>query len=130
VPFVRTKGHERCHTRVFVPTTYLRSDQCETAETLAKPWRRRNTGSNPVTAGDRAFGLLVGAISDGQRAGLVRRRDVEELAVAASALVHGLSALIIDGQLRRRVPNEREAQRLATRVTKLLQTGFARRDGT
>jgi hypothetical protein len=42
--------------------------------------------------------------------------------------VHGLSALIIDGQLRKRVPNEREAQRLATRVTKLLQTGLARRD--
>jgi AcrR family transcriptional regulator len=80
-------------------------------------------------AADRAFGLLVSAIADGQRAGRVQRGDAEELAVAAWALLHGLSALIIDGQLRRRVPDEREAQRLATRVTELLQTGLARRGG-
>jgi len=92
----------------------------------------RDKSAHPTlkAAGDRAFGLLVSAISDGQRAGRVQRGDAEELAVAAWALVHGLSALIIDGQLRKRVPNEREAQRLATRVTKLLQTGLARRDGT
>src|SRR5215472_2648906 len=92
----------------------------------------RDKSAHPTlkAAGDRAFGLLVGAIADGQRAGRVQRGDAEELAVAAWALVHGLSALIIDGQLRKRVPNEREAQRLATRVTKLLQTGLARRDGT
>jgi AcrR family transcriptional regulator len=91
----------------------------------------RDKSAHPTlkAAGDRAFGLLVGAISEGQRAGRVQRGDAEELAVAAWALVHGLSALIIDGQLRKRVPNEREAQRLATRVTKLLQTGLARRDG-
>jgi AcrR family transcriptional regulator len=91
----------------------------------------RDKSAHPTlkAAGDRAFGLLVGAIADGQRAGRVQRGDAEELAVAAWALVHGLSALIIDGQLRKRVPNEREAQRLATRVTKLLQTGLARRDG-
>jgi len=91
----------------------------------------RDKSAHPTlkAAGDRAFGLLVGAIADGQRAGRVQRGDAEELAVAAWALVHGLSALVIDGQLRKRVPNEREAQRLATRVTKLLQTGLARRDG-
>jgi AcrR family transcriptional regulator len=91
----------------------------------------RDKSAHPTlkATGDRAFGLLVGAIADGQRAGRVQRGDAEELAVAAWALVHGLSALIIDGQLRKRVPNEREAQRLATRVTKLLQTGLARRDG-
>jgi AcrR family transcriptional regulator len=91
----------------------------------------RDKSAHPTlkAAGDRAFGLLVGAIADGQRAGRVQRGDAEELAVAAWALVHGLSALIIDGQLGKRVQNEREAQRLATRVTKLLQTGLARRDG-
>jgi AcrR family transcriptional regulator len=91
----------------------------------------RDKSAHPTlkAAGDRAFGLLVAAIADGQRAGRVQRGDAEELAIAAWALVHGLSALIIDGQLRKRVPNEREAQRLATRVTKLLQTGLARRDG-
>jgi AcrR family transcriptional regulator len=77
-------------------------------------------------AAERAFGLLVSAISEGQRAGRVQHGDPEELAVAAWALVHGLSALIIDGQLRRRVRNDREAQMLTTRVTKLLQNGLAR----
>ena len=77
-------------------------------------------------AADRAFGLLVSAISDGQRAGQTRDGDPEELAVSAWALVHGLSALIIDGQLRRRVRNDREARLLATRVTKMLEDGLAR----
>jgi AcrR family transcriptional regulator len=77
-------------------------------------------------AADRAFGLLVSTISEGQRAGHVRDGDPEELAVAAWALVHGLSALIIDGQLRRRVRNDGQARMLATRVTKLLQDGLAR----
>ena len=77
-------------------------------------------------AAERAFSLLVGTISEGQRAGRVRHGDPEELAVAAWALVHGLSALLIDGQLRRRVRNDHEARRLATRVTKLLQNGLAR----
>ena len=89
--------------------------------------RDKNAHPTLKAAGDRAFGLLVSAISDGQRAGRVRQGDAEELAVAAWALVHGLSALIIDGQLHRRVPSERAAQRLATKVTKLLQMGLARR---
>jgi len=88
--------------------------------------RDKNAHPTLKAAGDRAFGLLVSAISDGQRAGRVQQGDTEELAVAAWALVHGLSALIIDGQLRRRVPNERAAQRLATKVTKLLQMGLTR----
>jgi hypothetical protein len=61
--------------------------------------------------------LLVTAIAGGQRAGYVRSGDPEELAISAWALVHGLSALLIDGQLRKRVRNEREAQTLAARVT-------------
>ena len=77
-------------------------------------------------AAERAFSLLVGTISEGQRAGRVRNGDPEELAVAAWALVHGLSALLIDGQLRRRLRSDHEARLLATRVTKLLQNGLAR----
>jgi AcrR family transcriptional regulator len=77
-------------------------------------------------AADRAFGLLVSTISEGQRTGHVRDGDPEELAVSAWALVHGLSALIVDGQLRRRVRNDGQARMLATRVTKLLQNGLAR----
>jgi hypothetical protein len=57
----------------------------------------------------------------------VQRGDPEELAVAAWALVHGLSELLVDGQLRGRVGSARQAEALAARVTKLLQTGLARR---
>ncbi|HEU5195799.1 MAG TPA: TetR/AcrR family transcriptional regulator [Methylomirabilota bacterium] len=77
-------------------------------------------------AAERAFSLLGGTISEGQRAGRVRHGDPEELAVAAWALVHGLSALLIDGQLSRRLRSDHQARLLATRVTKLLQNGLAR----
>jgi AcrR family transcriptional regulator len=86
-------------------------------------------GAHPSldAAGDRAFGLLVAAISEAQRAGYVRRGDSKDLAVAAWALVHGLSALMIDGQLRDSVRTRHDAEALAARVTKLLETGLARR---
>src|SRR5215471_5618355 len=64
-------------------------------------------------AADAAFGLLVTSIAEAQRAGQVRPGHPEELAVAAWALVHGLSALLVDGQLARRVRTPRDAQRLA-----------------
>jgi AcrR family transcriptional regulator len=76
-------------------------------------------------ASERAFGLLVAAIVEAQRAGHVRRGNPEELAVAAWALVHGLSALLIDRQLTHRAPTTEEAETLASRVTALLQTGLA-----
>jgi AcrR family transcriptional regulator len=76
-------------------------------------------------ASERAFGLLVAAIVEAQRAGRVRAGDPKDLAVAAWALVHGLSALIIDGQLKERVRTARDAETLAARVTSLLRTGLA-----
>jgi AcrR family transcriptional regulator len=78
-------------------------------------------------AGKHAFGLLVTTIAEAQRAGDVRRGDPEDLALSAWALVHGLSALLIDGQLEERVASSHDAEALAARVTKLLQTGLARR---
>ncbi len=75
-------------------------------------------------AAKRAFGLLVTAVADAQRAGQARRGDPEELAVAAWALVHGLSALLIDGQLKERVRRSRDAEELAFRIMTLLQTGL------
>jgi hypothetical protein len=78
-------------------------------------------------AAERAFGLLVAAISEAQRAGYVRGGNPWDLAVSAWALAQGLSALLIDGQLKERVQNTREAEALASRVTKLLETGLARR---
>jgi hypothetical protein len=42
-------------------------------------------------------------------------------------MVHGLSALLIDDQLEEYARTPREAERLAERVTKVLETGLARR---
>lgn len=75
-------------------------------------------------ASERAFALLVAAISEAQRAGRVRAGDPEELAVAAWALVHGLSALLIDRQLQHRARTPRDAERLAARITAVLQDGL------
>ncbi len=77
-------------------------------------------------AGEHAFGLLVASIVDAQGAGYARAGDPEDLAVSAWALVHGLSALLIDGQLKKHARTSRDAERLVSRVTKLLQTGLAR----
>jgi AcrR family transcriptional regulator len=46
-----------------------------------------------------AFRLLVASIADCQRAGFAREGDPEDLAVTAWSTVHGLSALIVNGQL-------------------------------
>lgn len=78
-------------------------------------------------AGEHAFGLLVATITEAQRAGYVRRGDPEALAVAAWSMVHGLSALLIDAQLEEYARTPREAERLAANVTKVLETGLARR---
>lgn len=53
-----------------------------------------------VTAGS-AFGVLVGAIEDLQRAGLVRAGAADELAMFVWSAVHGVAMLSIDGQLER-----------------------------
>jgi AcrR family transcriptional regulator len=78
-------------------------------------------------AAERAFAPLIAGIADAQRAGRIRRGDAEEMAVAAWSLVHGLSALLIDRQLARRVTTARDAEILAGRLTRLLQTGLAPR---
>ena len=75
-------------------------------------------------AAERAFNLLLATIVEAQRAGYVRSGNPWDLAVLAWALVHGLSFLLIDGQLRERVRSVRDAETLAFRVTKLLETGL------
>src|SRR5882724_9540723 len=76
------------------------------------------------TAAERAFGLLVTAITGAQSDRSVRRGDPEEMAVAAWALVHGLSALLVDGQLKEHARTRRDAEILAGRITTYLQTGL------
>ena len=50
-------------------------------------------------AAGETFDLLVTAIADCQRAGLVRPGDPVELALAAWSATHGLASLWVDGQL-------------------------------
>jgi AcrR family transcriptional regulator len=52
-----------------------------------------------LEAAREAFELLVAAIDDCQRAGLVRAGDPGQLALCAWSATHGLSALAVDGQL-------------------------------
>ena len=78
-------------------------------------------------AGDRTFDMLVQAIAQAQAAGRVREGDPREVAVAAWSLVHGLSALLVDGRLADVARSPKDAQRLAERVTGLLMVGLAPR---
>ena len=52
-----------------------------------------------LAAHDDAFGVLLGAIQEAQRAGIVQGGEPRRLAVAAWAAVHGLAWLIVDGQV-------------------------------
>lgn len=90
----------------------------------------RDKAAHPAlqAAAERAFSLLVAAITDAQRAGAARRGHAEEMALAAWALVHGLSALLIDGQLKHRVRTKAEAEALARRLARLLQEGLGTGD--
>jgi AcrR family transcriptional regulator len=71
------------------------------------------------------YRLLVDAIADCQRAGLVRAGDPEALAVSAWSMVHGFSALVIDGQLD--VVAHRSIGELAESVAQDMYLGLAER---
>ncbi|HBH01578.1 MAG TPA: TetR/AcrR family transcriptional regulator [Candidatus Rokubacteria bacterium] len=74
-------------------------------------------------AGGEAFALLVDAIRACQQAGLVREGDTETLAVSAWSTVHGLAALVVDGQLDR--DGSPDVAALAHAVTGSLFFGLA-----
>jgi AcrR family transcriptional regulator len=60
-------------------------------------------GSNLATEGEAAFQVLVDAIVEQQRQGLMRRDNPLELAQYIWATVHGIAMLAIDGQLKQPV---------------------------
>lgn len=74
-------------------------------------------------AAAEAFGLLVDGVAECQRAGHVRAGEPRDLALAAWSAIHGLSALVVDGQLLRL--EAREAYELAQSVTTALFLGLA-----
>jgi AcrR family transcriptional regulator len=78
-------------------------------------------------AGTRTFGLLMQAITECQAAGQVRSGDVQALAVAAWAIVHGLAALLVDGKLKSHADSAAAAEQLAQTVTGIFMQGMAPR---
>ncbi|HEY3821041.1 MAG TPA: TetR/AcrR family transcriptional regulator [Polyangiaceae bacterium] len=46
-----------------------------------------------------AFGVVLGAVEDAQKANVVRAGNARKLALTAWATVHGLAWLVVDGQL-------------------------------
>lgn len=77
-------------------------------------------------AAEKSFGLLVAVIADAQGTGRVRSGDPTTLAIAAWAIVHGLSALLIDGQLRRHARSRARIEALTRDVARTLMEGLAR----
>jgi AcrR family transcriptional regulator len=59
----------------------------------------RAPGSELEQASTAALGALISAVSAAQEAGQLRAGDPLELSLAAWSLVHGLAALVVDGQL-------------------------------
>jgi AcrR family transcriptional regulator len=76
-----------------------------------------------LTAGQRAFGVLLGVIEAGQRAGQVAPGDSRELAVAAWTQVHGLATLLSAKQLP--AADEQASEALVRRCLQVQHTGLA-----
>ena len=62
---------------------------------------RRETHVPLRDAADETFRMLVAGVEEGQRRGVIHEGDPRELSIAAWSIVHGLSALLVDGQLSR-----------------------------
>ena len=57
-----------------------------------------------MAAGDRALGVLLGAVADVQAAGLIDAQQVQPLALAGWSLSHGLATLHGDGMFEGKIP--------------------------
>jgi AcrR family transcriptional regulator len=79
--------------------------------------------SDPET---NAFGLLVGTIEEGQRAGVLREAPTMELALCAWSMVHGLSSLLVDRKLEQSVAQAGGVEALARAQTRVLFAGLGR----
>jgi AcrR family transcriptional regulator len=82
-------------------------------------------------AGRESFQVLLEAIVDDQRRGLLRDDDAHELALVAWSIVHGLASLVIDGHVDvvRHGPeaNPTAVRSLARRMLRLAFEGMAAR---
>jgi AcrR family transcriptional regulator len=79
-----------------------------------------------VAASRESLGVLRGLIDEGIRNGHLRAGDPDQISLAAWSLVHGLSLLIIDGQLGGLCDTPAAIRSVTDSVGRLLQRGIAR----
>lgn len=78
-------------------------------------------------AGEASYQVLRNLIAEGVHSGVLRAGDVDELALAAWAMVHGLGMLAIDGALEPKLQGATAFKQVAATLTALLQEGLLRR---
>jgi AcrR family transcriptional regulator len=72
-------------------------------------------------AAEETFARLLGAVREGQAAGLLRPGDPMDQAMAAWSMVHGLSSLLVDGRL---APRDEPLEAFAFRALQYLFLGL------
>lgn len=77
-------------------------------------------------AGDRCYGVMLGAVTAAQARGVVREGDCRPLAHVAWSTVHGLSSLLLDGQLGIALTDRSAIETIAETTLRLLFEGMAR----
>ena len=85
-----------------------------------------------MAAGDRALGVLLGAVADVQAAGLIDAPQVQPLALAGWSLSHGLATLHADGMFAGKIPGALEDNARAVMellLSSVLRAAPGRRSG-
>jgi AcrR family transcriptional regulator len=77
-----------------------------------------------LAAGQESFDVLRGLIAEGVRGGQLRAGDVDQIALAAWALVHGLALLIIDGRLAGLTDTPAAVRAVTDNLVRMLQRGI------
>jgi len=78
-----------------------------------------------VAAGRESLDVLRGLIEEGVRSGQLRAGDTDQIALAAWSMVHGLSLLIIDGQLTGLCDTPAAVRSVSDNLARMLHRGLA-----
>ena len=74
---------------------------------------------------DKAFKGLLKIIENGKASGLLKKRNSQELALAAWSMAHGYAMLVTGGQLAEVAPTKKEIDALSRVLCRLLLDGVA-----
>lgn len=91
-----------------------------------KVWPDKNdpVKSALVGASRECFGVLRALIDEGVRTGELRAGDLDQISLAGWSMIHGLSLLIIDGQLTGLCDTPEAVRALADNLGRMLQRGI------